>query len=106
MSLGNRTASKAGLPASPHSPSRSFGKSPAARIGTRSHPSRPSASLQGFTLAAYVYAHASGGFGYSVLVDCVHVPGSPGRQINSLEEAARRAKGQFERWAVEILQRV
>jgi hypothetical protein len=65
-----------------------------------------SASLQGFTLAAYVYAHAGGGFGYSVLIDSVHVPGSPGRQIKSLKEAARRAKGQFARWASEILKRV
>ena len=65
-----------------------------------------SASLQGFTLQALVYAHAGGGFGYSVLIDSVNVPGSPGRQINNLEEAARRAKGQFERWCLEILKRV
>lgn len=65
-----------------------------------------SASLQGFSLAAYVYAQAGGRFSYSVLIDSVHVPGSPGRQIASLEEAARRAKGQFERWCLEILKRV
>ena len=64
------------------------------------------ASLQGIVLEAFVYPHGISKYAYAVLLDSVHVPGSPVGNFTTPEEAAHRAKGDFRDWFLEILNRV
>jgi hypothetical protein len=64
------------------------------------------ASVNGFVLEAIVFSHGSRRYGYAVLLDGVHVPGSPRGNHPTLEAAVKAAKAPFAAWVNQLLTRV
>jgi hypothetical protein len=64
------------------------------------------ASVNGFVLEALVFSHGSRRYGSAVLLDGVHVPGSPSGNHATLEAAIKSAKPSFSAWVNQLLTRV
>jgi hypothetical protein len=75
-------------------------------VPTRKPLYRLFASINGFVLEALVFSHGSRRYGYAVLLDGVHVPGSPSGNHATLEAAIKTAKPSFSAWVNQLLQRV
>jgi hypothetical protein len=63
-------------------------------------------SVNGFVLEALVFSHGSRRYGCAVLLDGVHVPGSPSGKHQTLEAAVKAAKAPFAAWVNQLLTRV
>jgi hypothetical protein len=64
------------------------------------------ASINGFVLEATAFSHGPRRYGYAVLLDGVHVPGSPSGSHPTLEAAIKTAKPSFSAWVNQLLTRV
>ena len=64
------------------------------------------ASLHGFVIEATVFGHGAKGYAYAVVLDSVHVPGSPAGGYATLEAAIHAAKATFTEWTRQLLERV
>jgi hypothetical protein len=64
------------------------------------------ASLHGLVLEATVFSHGPRAYACAVLLDGVHVPGSPSGSHATLEAVVNAAKAPFAAWINQLLTRV